>query len=102
MTLVTGPPASSSALRQVGINVLQAEGSLHTGRSPEAAEDPKWRCFEQGARGGPGLSSYFVPSPPGAHVLTGAPTLILSGPGNVRRLSRGGQGPWLPGHCTPS
>lgn len=31
-----------------------------------------------------------------------APALILSGPGDVRRLSRGGQGPWLPGHCAPS
>ena len=39
------PPASSSAVGQAAVNVLQAEGSLHTGSSLEAAEDPEWRLF---------------------------------------------------------
>lgn len=45
VTPVTGPPASLSALGQAGIDVLQAEGSLHMGRSLEAAEAPEWRLF---------------------------------------------------------
>lgn len=45
VTPVTGPPASLSAVGQAGINILQAEGSLHRGRSLEAAEDPEWWLF---------------------------------------------------------
>ena len=80
-----------------------SRGQPAHGEQPGGSRGPRVASvLRKGPAGGPPCPPMLSPSLPGAHVLTRAPPLVLSGPGDVRRLSQGGWGPWLPSHCTPS